>query len=96
MSADDDADAEATPAVQLGDSRAVAGAPIARVAARLTWPQKKSDILEKFGETDIRTPDGPTSLATILDSVEDTYFDRRQTFVTAVRDVIGREPVATT
>ena len=33
---DEDADEEATPAVQLGDGRAVEGAPIARVAARLT------------------------------------------------------------
>ncbi|RJX44516.1 hypothetical protein DM826_02585 [Halonotius aquaticus] len=96
MSDDDDTgDEEATPTVQLGDGRAVEGAPIARVAARLTWPQTKSDILEKFGDTDIRTPDGPESLATILESVEDTYFDRRQTFVAAVRDVVGREPVAT-
>ena len=95
LMSDEDADEEATPAVQLGDGRAVEGAPIARVAARLTWPQTKSDILEKFGETDIRTPDGPQSLATILESVEDTYFDRRQTFVAAVRDVVGREPVAT-
>jgi len=96
MSDEDDADEEeATPTVQLGDGRSVEGAPIARVAARLAWPQTKSDVLEKFGETDIRTPDGPESLATILDSVEDTYFDRRQTFVSAVRDVVGHEPVAT-
>ena len=92
---DDDADNEETPTVQLGDGRAVEGAPIARVAARLTWPQRKSDILEKFGDTEVRTPDGPESLSTILESVEDTYFDRRQTFVAAVRDVVGREPVAT-
>jgi hypothetical protein len=92
---DDDADDEETPTVQLGDGRAVEGAPIARVAARLTWPQRKSDILEKFGDTEVRTPDGPESLSTILESVEDTYFDRRQTFVAAVRDVVGREPVAT-
>jgi len=95
MSDGDDSDDESTPTVQLGDGRAVEGAPIARVAARLAWPQTKSDILEKFGDTDIRTPDGPESLATILESVEDTYFDRRQTFVAAVRDVVGREPVAT-
>jgi len=95
MSDEDDADEEATPTVQLGDGRTVEGAPIARIAARLAWPQTKSDILEKFGETDIRTPDGPQSLATILESVEDTYFDRRQTFVSAVRDVVGREPIAT-
>ncbi|TQQ83436.1 hypothetical protein EGH24_01175 [Halonotius terrestris] len=93
--ANGDGDADDTPTVQLGDGREVAGAPIARVAARLTWPQTKSDILEKFGDTEIRTPDGPESLATILESVDITYFDRRQTFVAAVRDVVGREPVAT-
>lgn len=92
--ADDESESE--PTVQLGDGRDVAGAPIARVASRLSWPQTKSDILEKFGETDIRTPDGPTPLVEILERVDDTYFDRRQTFVTAVKDVIGREPVATT
>lgn len=94
MSDEDAADDDA-PAVQLGDGRSVDGAPIARIAARLAWPQTKSDIRETFGETAIRTPEGPESLATILESVDDTYFDRRQTFVTAVRDVIGREPVAT-
>ena len=88
-------DEESTPTVQLGDGRAVDGAPIARIAARLTWPQTKSDILEKFGETEIRTPDGPEPLADVLESVETTYFDRRQTFVNEVFDVIGREPVAT-
>ncbi len=88
-------DDESTPTVQLGDGRAVEGAPIARIASRLTWPQTKSDIVEKFGETEIRTPDGPEPLADVLDSVETTYFDRRQTFVNAVFDVIGHEPVAT-
>lgn len=88
-------DEESTPTVQLGDGRAVDGVPVARIASRLTWPQKQSDILEKFGETEVRTPDGPEPLADVLESVETTYFDRRQTFVNAVFDVIGREPVAT-
>lgn len=90
-----DEEADEAPTVQLGDGRAVEGAPVARIAARLTWPQTHSDIVEKFGDTDIRTPDGPESLETVLESVETTYFDRRQTFVNAVFDVIGREPVAT-
>ncbi len=88
-------DDESTPTVQLGDGRAVEGAPVARIAARLTWPQTKSDILEKFGDTEIRTPDGPELLSEILESVEVTYFDRRRTFVNAVFEIIGREPVAT-
>jgi len=93
MADDDEADAE--PTVQLGDGRSVDGAPIARIAARLTWPQTKSDILAKVGETEIRTPDGPQRLEELIEPVEDTYFDRRQTFVEAVFDEIGREPVAT-
>lgn len=93
MSDDEEADSE--PTVHLGDGPAVEGAPIARVAARLTWPQTHSDIVEKVGDTAIRTPDGPEPVETVLDSVETTYFDRRQTFVNAVYDVIGREPVAT-
>ena len=93
MSDDEEADSE--PTVHLGEGRAVEGAPVPRVAARLTWPQKRSDIIEKFGDTEIRTPDGPETLETILESVDQTYFDRRQTFVNAVYDVIGREPVAT-
>jgi hypothetical protein len=95
MSDEEADDAAEAPAVQLGDGRAVEGAPIARVAARLAWPQTKSDIRERFGDTEIRTPEGPEPLSAILDSIDDTYFDRRQTFVAAVRDVIGREPVAT-
>ena len=88
-------DEESTPTVQLGDGRAVEGAPIARIAARLTWPQTKSDIIEKLGDTEIRTPDGPEPLADVLALIDITYFDRRQTFVNAVFDVVGREPVAT-
>ena len=88
-------DDESTPTVQLGEGRAVEGAPVARIAARLTWPQTKSDIIQKFGDSEIRTPDGPEPLSDVLESIETTYFDRRQTFVTAVFDVIGREPVAT-
>ena len=88
-------DEESTPTVQLGDGRAVEGAPAARIASRLTWPQTKSDIIEKFGETEIRTPDGPEPLADVLESVDITYFDRRQTFINAVFETVGREPVAT-
>ncbi|XVH30772.1 DUF5789 family protein [Haloferacaceae archaeon DSL9] len=91
---DDEAESE-PPAVELGDEAPVSGAPVARVASRLTWPQKRSDIINKEGDTLIRTPDGPTSLSTILERTDETYFDRRQTFVTHVFDVIGREPIPT-
>lgn len=90
-----DDDADDAPAVTLGDGPDVEGVPVARIAARLTWPRTHSDIVEAFGDTQIRTPDGPQPLETVLESVDRTYFDRRQTFVAAVLDVIGREPVAT-
>lgn len=91
---DDEAE-EDEPAVELGDGEPVDGAPIARVASRLTWPQELSSIEYKEGNAVIRTPDGPRELAEVLESVDTTYFDRRQTFVEAVRDVIGDGPVPT-
>lgn len=92
--ADDESD-DAEPAVELGEGPAVEGAPLARVASRLTWPQEKSRVLEKEGDAVIRTPDGPRDLTDVLAEVDDTYFDRRQTFVDRVSDVIGRGPVET-
>lgn len=91
----DDEDEEAEPAVDLGEHTPVEGAPLARVASRLTWPQAKSDVEHKEGDAVIRTPDGPTELSAVLDEVETTYFDTRQTFVDDVRDVVGRGPVQT-
>lgn len=92
--ADDDEESE-EPAVELGEGPDVPGAPVARVASRLTWPQEKSRIVDKEGDTEIRTPDGPRRLADVLAAVETTYFDRRQTFLDAVESVIGAGPVAT-
>ncbi|ERH13413.1 MAG: hypothetical protein J07HB67_02452 [halophilic archaeon J07HB67] len=43
MSDDDDTE----PAVTLGDGPDVEGAPLARVASRLTWPQERSRIDRK-------------------------------------------------
>lgn len=93
--ADDESEEAEEPAVELGEGPDVEGAPLARVASRLTWPQEKSRIVEKEGDAVIRTPDGPRELRGVLDSVDVTYFDRRQTFVSAVGDVIGRGPVET-
>ncbi len=90
-----DDDTEEEPAVPLGDGPDVEGVPLARVASRLTWPQECSRIVDKEGEAVIRTPDGPRELADVLESVEETYFDRRQTFLAAVRDEIGHGPVET-
>ena len=83
------------PTVELGDGAAVEGAPVARVAARLTWPQERSRIVEKEGDVTIRTPQGPEPLSDVLAETDTTYFDTRQSFVAAVEDVVGRGPVAT-
>ncbi|MFB6211387.1 MAG: DUF5789 family protein [Halobacteriales archaeon] len=83
------------PAVELGTAPAVEGAPIARVASRLTWPIERSEIDRKEGDTEIRTPEGPMSLSSVLEDVETTYFDGRQEFIHAVEDVIGTGPIPT-
>lgn len=91
---DDESDDEA-PAVELGDGPDVEGAPLARVSARLTWGIEHSTIVEREGDTTIRTPDGPQDLATVLEEVDVPYFAERQEFESAVRDVIGTGPVPT-
>ena len=95
--ADDESDEEEEqePAVELGEGPDIEGAPLARVASRLTWPQEKSRVRDKEGGAVIRTPDGPRELGAVLDEVEETYFDRRQTFVAEVESVVGTGPVKT-
>lgn len=90
--ADDESD---EPAVELGEGPDVAGAPVARVASRLTWPQEKSRIVDKEGDATVRTPDGPRRVADVLAETDTAYFDRRQTFLDAVETVIGTGPVET-
>jgi len=92
----DDEEAEDEPAVELGAGASVEGAPVARVASRLKYPQQKSRILELEGDSEIRTPDGARTLADVLAEDDTTYFDTRQTFVDAVQAVVGDGPVATT
>ena len=92
---DGDEDEDDGPVVELGEETPVEGQPLARVAARLTWPHEVSRIREQEGDSLIRTPDGPQSLSDVLDEVEETYIDSRQTFVTAVQDVVGTGPVET-
>jgi hypothetical protein len=81
--------------VELGSGPDVEGAPISRVAERLTWAIQKSEIDRKEGETAIRTPDGPRELSEILAEIEETYFPTRQSFREAVEGVIGTGPVQT-
>jgi hypothetical protein len=52
-------------------------------------------VRRKEGDAEIRTPDGPRRLDSVLDDVDETYFDSRQTFLTEIRSVIGSGPVAT-
>ena len=91
---DEDGEAE-TPAVALGEGPVVEGAPLSRVASRLTWPIERSRLLAREGETTIRTPDGPRTVADAMASVDVTYFDTRRTFVDAVREAVGSGPVPT-
>ena len=81
------------PAVTLGEASPVEGAPISRVASRISWPRAKSAVLEAEGDEPIRTSEGAVPLTAILDDVEISYFARRQEFVDAVREVIGYDPV---
>lgn len=87
------AEEESTPPVELGAGESVEGAPLARVASRLTWPIERSEISRKEDGTVLRTPDGPRELSSVLDEVDTTYFATRTEFVEAVREVVGVGPV---
>ncbi|ERH04512.1 MAG: hypothetical protein J07HR59_01646 [Halorubrum sp. J07HR59] len=91
---DTDADSD-EPAMELGDGPGVNGAPVARVAARLTWPAPQSDILNQEGDAVIRTPDGPQQLSAVLEAADTEYFDTRDAFLEAVNSVIQSGPVET-
>lgn len=88
-------DADEESGVELGAGPEVEGAPISRIAERLTWAIQKSEIDRKAGEELIRTPDGPRELSEILAEIEETYFPTRQSFRDAVESVIGSGPVET-
>ncbi|WP_424003114.1 DUF5789 family protein [Haloarcula salina] len=92
---DDDSEEEEAPAVELGEGPDVEGAPLSRVSARLTWGIEHSTIVEREGETTIRTPDGPQELASVLEDVDVPYFADRHEFENAVREVLGTGPVPT-
>lgn len=95
MADDNGEEEENVPAVELGDGEAVEGAPLARVSSRLTWPQQRSEVLRKEGESVVRTPDGPQTIADVLESIDVTHFESRQEFERNVRDVVGTGPVPT-
>lgn len=89
------ADEDEEPAVTLGESHEVEGAPLSRVTARLMWGIEKGAIEHREGDTVVRTPEGPRELADILAEVDSTYFATKQEFQNAVRDVVGTGPVPT-
>jgi hypothetical protein len=91
----DDGETETEPTVELGEGAAVEGAPLARIASRLTWPQETSAVRRKEGDAVVRTPEGPRPLDDVLDSADETYFDTRQTFLSTVREEMGTAPVPT-
>lgn len=95
MSDTDDTAEEAEPAVELGEGPDVSGEPIARVASRLTWPTKRSDVRTQEGDAVIRTPDGPKELDSVLADSAIPLFESRSEFVTEVESLVGRGPVAT-
>ncbi len=93
--AEENGDEESEPTVTLGDGEPVEGAPLARVASRLTWGIERSEVQRREGDTVVRTGDGPRELGDVLDEVEETYFDSRKSFEGAVREIIGYGPVPT-
>lgn len=92
---DEESEEAEEPAVELGEGPDIAGAPLSRVASRLTWPQTKSDVTAQEGDAEIRTPDGPRTLSELLEEVDETVFDSRRTFVEEIEAVAGDGPVAT-
>lgn len=93
--ADTDDEDETGPVVELGEGDPVEGAPLARVASRLTWGIEKSRLTAREGDAEIRTPDGPKRLGDVLESVDAVYFPRRQDFEDAVWNALGTGPVPT-
>jgi hypothetical protein len=92
--ADEEPEEEDHP-VELGAGDPVEGVPLAQVSARLMWGIEKSEVRRREGDTVIRTPDGPQELGAVLDDVELTYFEKRQEFEDAVREVVGTGPIPT-
>lgn len=90
-----DDDEAAGPEVELGSGPTVEGAPLARVAARQTWPKEKSEIDARDGDVEIRSAEGPIPLSDLLADVEDTYFASERHFTEAVRERLPTGPIAT-
>lgn len=90
-----DDEAEDAPSVELGSGVAVEGAPIARVTARLHYGIPVSDVEEREGDTTVRTPAGPRTVADLLSEVDETYFGRREDLEAALHEAAGTGPIPT-
>ena len=90
-----DDESEEETAVELGEGPDVEGAPLARVIARLSWGIEHSTVVDREGDTVIRTPEGPQELSEVLADVDVPYFADRHEFEDAVREVIGTGPIPT-
>jgi hypothetical protein len=88
-------ESEEEPAVELGEGEPVEGVPLAQVSARLMWGIDETELRRREGDTVVRTPDGPRELGDVLDEVDVPYFEKRQEFEDAVREVVGTGPVPT-
>lgn len=95
MSDNDEEAEEAEPAVELGEGPDVAGEPITRVASRLTWPAKRSDVRAQEGDAEVRSPEGPRTLDDVLAESAVPLFESRSEFIAEVEELVGRGPVAT-
>lgn len=95
MSDNEEEAEEAEPAIELGEGPDVTGEPISRVASRLTWPAKRSDVRAQEGDAVVRSPEGPRDLDDVLAESEVPLFESRSEFVAEVESVVGRGPVAT-
>jgi len=86
-------DEEMPPEVPLGADVAVEGVPVARVAARLHYPLPRSQLLERAGEIEIRTPAGPTTVRSVIEEIDVQIFPTEAALITAVRASVGEAPV---
>jgi len=86
-------DEEMHPEVPLGSDAPVEGVPVARVAARLHYPLPRSQLLERAGETEIRTPAGPTTVRSVIEETDVQIFPTAAALITTVREKVGEAPV---
>jgi hypothetical protein len=93
--ADDDEEEEG-PAVELGEGPAVEGAPLARISSRLHFGITKSEAIRREGDTELRTPDGPRTVESVLDETDETFFPAAEDLRETVEGIVGTGPVPTT